>query len=110
MTSCAIALHLRIRVKATSRAELLTFLREAKPFYEQPGGIRMRLLQERNDRNLFLEVFEYESVAAYEADERRVRDDPQMKTYLERWRSFLDGPPIVEIYAEQPAHYTAGEP
>lgn len=102
MTHCAIALHLRIRVKPPNRDDLLKFLSEAKSFYERPGGIAMRLLQSTNDRNAFIEVFEYASVAAYEADERRVRDDPRMKAYLERWRNFLDGPPIVEVYAEQP--------
>ena len=101
MASDCVALHLRIRVKPENRDALLRFLAEARPFYEQPGGITMRLLQQMTDPSEFIEVFEYESRAAYEGDERRVRDDPRMKAYLERWRSLLDGPPVVEAYLEQ---------
>jgi quinol monooxygenase YgiN len=99
MATCEISLHLRIKVKPEQREALLAFLCEARPFYEQPGGITMRLLENRSDPNAFIEVFEYESVAAYEADDRRVREDPQQRAYIERWRSLLDGPPVVEVYA-----------
>ena len=101
MTSCAIALHLRIRAKPENRDALLTFLAEAKPYYEQPGGIAMRLLENRSDPCSFIEVFEYESIEAYEADDRRVREDPQQRAYIQRWRSLLDGPPVVEVYAQR---------
>lgn len=109
MNPSAIALHLRIRVKPENRDVLLSFLAEARPFYEQPGGITMRLLQHMADPNAFIEVFEYESLAAYETDDRRVRDDPQMKTYLERWRGLLDGLPVVEVYAQQAINHAARE-
>ncbi len=101
MNGCAIALHLRIRVKPEKREQLLAFLHEARVYYEQPGGIRMRVLQQLKDPNAFIEVFEYASREAYEADERRVREDPQMRAYLNRWRGLMDGPPVVEVYEER---------
>jgi len=101
MSSCAIALHLRIRAKPENRERLVALLSEARPLYEQPGGVTMRLLEDRSDRNAFIEVFEYDSIATYEADDRRVREDLQQKAYIARWRSMLDGPPVVEVYAEQ---------
>jgi hypothetical protein len=30
-----------------------------------------------------------------------VREDPQQRAYIERWRSLLDGSPVVEVYAER---------
>lgn len=102
-TSPAIVLHLRIRAKPGCREQLLAFLRRAKPFYEAPGGIMMRLLQDRSDDHAFIEVFEYQSQQAYDLDQQRVRDDPQMKAYLTEWRGLLDGPPVVETYWEQTA-------
>ncbi len=104
MPPCAVALHLRIRVKPENHEALLGFLAEARPVYEQPvpgGAITMRLLQQRDDPNAFIEVFEYESVEAYEADDRRIREDPQQRALIDRWRSLLDGPPVVEVYFEQ---------
>jgi quinol monooxygenase YgiN len=101
MNSRVIALHLRIRVKPENREHLLKFLREARPFYEQPGGITMRVFQNLNDPHSFIEVFEYESQAAYEADDERVRNEVEMKTWLSRWRALLDGPPVIEVYSEE---------
>ena len=92
------SLHLRLGVASDGdgRAQLIAFLREAVPFYEEPGGIRVRLLQRRDDSNEFLEIIEYESDEDYEADQRRVEDDPQMRSLIERWRELLTTPPEVE--------------
>jgi quinol monooxygenase YgiN len=95
---CVIAVHLRIRTTDDKREFLLEFLRQARPFYEQPGGIRMRLLQDAEDENIFIEVFEYATIEAYETDEQRVANDPKMKAFLTMWRSLLDGPPKVEVF------------
>lgn len=98
---CAVSLHLHIKVVPQNRSLLMDFLRKARPFYEQPGGIRMRLLEDQADPNSLIEVFEYETPADYEADERRVSDDPAMKSLLETWRSLLDGPPVVRVYRDR---------
>lgn len=100
MTAPALVLHLRIRAKDGQREQLLQFLAEAKSFYESPGGITMRVLQHHSDDHAFVEVFEYESIQAFEHDERRVATDPMMKQVLETWRSFLDAPPVVEVYLD----------
>jgi len=103
----AIVLHLRIRVEPEPpqrREELLAFLRDARDYYEQggdgTGGVRMRLLQDAEDENAFIEVFEYDTIEAYQADEQRVANDPVMKAVLTKWRSLLKGPPKVETYID----------
>jgi quinol monooxygenase YgiN len=93
-----IDLHLRVRVKPGKRAEFLEFLRGAIPFYESPGGIEVRLLQDIADDDRFIELVLYSDLATYERDRRRVERDPEMRRYLDRWRSFLAEAPVVETY------------
>jgi len=93
-----IDLHLRVRVTPGQREAFLSFLREAKPFYEKPGGIEMRLLEDAGDDHRFIELILYCDEATYAKDQLRVRDDPEMKSYLQRWRALLAEAPVVETY------------
>lgn len=101
----AIELHLRIRVAASRRDDFLAFLRDAIPFYESPGGITVRLLQDVHDDHRFIELVGYADEPTFLRDQERVRDDPEMKRMLQRWRSLLAEPPVVETYRRvtQPA-------
>lgn len=91
-------LHLRIHVQRGRREEFLAFLREATPYYEAPGGIEVRLLEDTADDHRFIELVLYENEEAYRRDQERVDSDPRMRALLERWRGMLDGPPVVEVY------------
>ncbi len=93
-----IELHLRGYVAEGRRDELEEFLIEAIPFYESPGGIRVRVLWDVADPNRFVEVIEYADQAAHDQDQLRVENDTRMRDLLQRWRDLLDGPPIVETY------------
>jgi quinol monooxygenase YgiN len=73
-------------------------LREAIPFYEGQGGIEIRLLEDLKDDHRFVELVLYEDEAAYRRDQERVETDPEMRRFLERWRSLLAEPPTVEVY------------
>lgn len=108
-TMPAVVLHLRIVVEPERRDELLAFLRDARDYYDQPGGIRMRLLQDADDENALTEVFEYDSFEAYTADEQRVASDPVMKAVLAKWRSLLKGNPTVETYIDLTETELAGD-
>lgn len=93
-----IHLHLGIRVKEGQPTALVDFLREAVPYYEAPGGIRVRLLQSRDDRNRFIEVVECDSSEHFAADERRVAAHAEMQGYLRQWRSLLEDGVAAEAY------------
>lgn len=95
-----IHLHLHIRVPQTNRAAFLAFLREAIPVYESPGDIRIRLIEDVRDPERFIEIVEYATRAAYDADQHRVATDPAMRSYLDRWRTLLAAPPTVEAFSE----------
>lgn len=98
-----IELHLRGRAAPGRRDALVAFLREAIPFYEQPGGIRVRLMWDVIDPERFIEVVEYADQDTHDADQKRVAGDPEMNKYLARWRELLAGPPQVETYRHDPA-------
>jgi quinol monooxygenase YgiN len=93
-----IDLHLRLRVAPGRRDEFFAFLREAIPFYESPGGIEIRLLQDKSDPDRFIELVLYDDEAAYDRDQQRVANDPEMKRFLQRWRALLAEPAVVEVY------------
>ena len=93
-----IELHLCGRVAPGRRADLVEFLREAIPFYESPGGIRVRLLWDIADPDRFVEVVEYADRETYDRDQARVTSDATMQDYLHRWRALLAEPPLVHSY------------
>jgi quinol monooxygenase YgiN len=98
--SAKFVIHLNVRVADSNLQAFLDFLREAVPFYEEPGGIKIRLLQNTDDPNSFIEVVEYVDHEIYRRDQERVNSDPRMQGYLARWREFLSGPPQVTIYRD----------
>ncbi|MGA2805272.1 MAG: hypothetical protein ABSF89_12925 [Acidimicrobiales bacterium] len=97
-----VCLHLRIRVATERQSEFRSFLREAIPFYEAPGGIRVRLLSKDTEPERFIEQIEYVDERTYQEDDERTRSDPTMAQFLAQWRSLLAEPPVVEIYREAP--------
>ena len=94
-------LHLRIRVSREKRPAFDAFLREAIPFYEAPGGIRVRLVQDEVDPTSLIEIIEYASIDAYQTARRRAANEKEMHQRLVRWRELLDGKPEVVAYLEQ---------
>ena len=77
------------------------FLAEARTFYEAPGGVRVRLQWDLADPCSFVEIMEYADRAAYDADQRRVEEDPVMGAWLARWHELLDGPVDVSAAEER---------
>ena len=96
--TAVIELHLTGRAAPARRADLVAFLIEAIPFYEAPGGIRVRVLWAVADPDRFVEVVEYTDDATHDRDQQRVEGDPLMQEYLRRWGSLLDGPAEVRTY------------
>jgi len=97
-----IVLDLHIRVSAANRAGLFAFLRRAIPYYERPGGIRVCVFEDRADASRLIERIEYSDVNAFDRDQVRVAEDPEMKRWLDEWRGLLEGPPRVRVYSEVP--------
>ena len=100
MTTRRAILHLEVRVPPDRQQELIRFLQEAVPFYEQPGDITVRLLRQRDDPGRLIEVIEYDSWAAHDRDQERMERDRVALRLLERWRGLLDEPPTIVRFDE----------
>jgi hypothetical protein len=93
-------IQLRGRVTEGRWDDLVSFLHQAIPLYEEPAGIRVRLLHDVEDPDAFIEVIEYETDESYAADQRRVEHDPAMIGRLEEWRRLLAGTVEVQTLRE----------
>ncbi|MFN8194370.1 MAG: GNAT family N-acetyltransferase [Nocardioidaceae bacterium] len=91
-------------VPAGGQAALEAFLAEAAPFYEAPGGIRVRLHWDRSDPTRFREVVDYDSEADFLADDERTRSDETMRAFLARWRDLLAEDPSVSTWRPVGVH------
>lgn len=96
----AIILVLEARVLPGKREALENFLRDARPFYESINDVTMRFMWDAHDDHRFREIFEYQSLEAYEQDDLRVQHDSTMKAYLATWRTMLDGDVEVSVWHE----------
>lgn len=95
-----VTLMLRFKVAAANHAALRAFLARAIPYYEQPGGIRVRLLEGVSSPEEFVEMVEYRDQDTYERDQVRVQTDAGMKSLLDEWRQLHAGPVSVDVYRE----------
>ena len=100
MHNHAVEIQLHIRVKPERRAEFDAFLQEAVPYYEELSGVFVRLIERKEEPGRLIEVVEYMTREAYEADKVRMETDSKMKGLLARWRGLLDGPPEVRVYED----------
>lgn len=93
----SIILHLRIRVEPVNQPRFYEFLQRAIPVYEQPGGIKVTLLQNPQDPIRFIELVEYATQEDYDQDQVRVSEDPVNIRLLQEWRELISCPPEIEV-------------
>jgi hypothetical protein len=93
-------LYLHGRVLPGHRDDLARFLAEARPVYEEPDGVSVRLQWSLDDPDAFVEIMEYCDRAVYEHDQPRVEVDPRMRALIERWHALLAEGPRVSAYDE----------
>ncbi len=93
-------LYLEGKVPVGGVQALEEYLARARPFYQAPGGIRVRLQWDAAGPCHFLEIIEYADEQTWAADQARVENDPEMGGWLKQWRALLDGPPTVRTFAE----------
>lgn len=82
------------------RQELSVFLKQAIPFYESLPGVRVRLLRSVEHPDRYIEVIEYETIEAFESDEKRLSGDSRMQRFIKRWRTLLKDDVEVETYED----------
>ena len=93
-------LHLKFTLPGADPAQLSAMMRSAQPFWEFFGTMRMRLLQNVDDRGRFIQVIDYETDEALELDRQRIAGDPRMQSFIQTWRSMLPGAIEIDVYEE----------
>ncbi len=78
-------------VSPEKRLALFRFMEEAIPFYEKPGGIRVKLYESADVPGTFLELVAYASRKIYEQDQYRIENDPEYRRVLSEWHKFFEG-------------------
>lgn len=78
-------------VAPENRAALLRFMAETIPFYEKPGGIRVKLYESADEPGTFLELVAYSSRKVYDEDQYRIENDAEYRKVLAQWHSFFKG-------------------
>ncbi len=94
-----ITLYLHGRAACDART-LESFLARARPVYEAPGGIRVRLQWSLTEPGAFVEIMEYRDRVTYAADQVRVEQDPAVRALIDEWHTLLASPPRVEAYED----------
>jgi hypothetical protein len=93
---------LNYSVAPDKRDALFRFMEKAIPFYESPGGIRVRLYESADSPGTFQELVAYASRKIYEEDQYRIENDPEYKRVLREWHGFFDGE--LKISRMMPVH------
>ena len=93
-------LHLKFTLPGADPAQLSAMMKSAKPFWEFFGTMRMRLLQNVDDRGRFIQVIDYETDEALELNRQRIAGDTRMQSFIQAWRSMLPGAVEIDVYEE----------
>jgi hypothetical protein len=93
-------LHFRIRTPGMDAGQLLAMVKPAIPIFQAWGGGQVRLLRNVDDPAQFLQVIEYEAHEALELNRQRIAGDPMLRTYLQTWRTLLQGAVDVDVYED----------
>jgi len=93
-------LQIKFTLVGADPAQLLALAKSATPFLEMFGPVKIRLLQNADDKSRFVQLIEYETPKAVEQNRQRFASDPRLQTYLQAWRSFLPGAAEIDVFEE----------
>lgn len=86
-----VVLMLHISTPKGGQENLIRTLKQALPYYKQPGGIRVRLLNSIDRPDDYIEMIEYETEEGYLRDQQRVFHDAKMRELIDQWHLALNG-------------------
>lgn len=87
-------LHFKFTLPSADSAQLLTMLKTSKPYSTIFGEVKVRFLQNADDRTKILQIMEYDAPKSIEANRQSLASDPRVQAYLQVWRSMA---PNVEV-------------
>lgn len=87
-------LHFKFTLPSADNAHFLAMLKSAKPYTTIFGEVKVRYLQNADDRAKILQIMEYDAPKTIEANRQSLASDPRVQAYLQVWRSMA---PNVEM-------------
>ena len=92
---------LQLKIRALGDAgQFLALMQSATPFYQAFGGQRFRFLRNVDDPAQLLVEIEYEAHAGLELNRQKVASNPMVRTFLQGWRTMLQGSADVDVYED----------
>jgi hypothetical protein len=92
-------LHFKFTLAGASE-QMISMIKSAAPLYQMFGDARVRLLQNVDDPNRFLQEIEYDAPEAMELNRQKIASDPRVQVYLQTWRSMFPGSIEIDVYKE----------
>src|SRR3978361_63778 len=90
-------LHFKFPITGASE-QMVAMIKSAAPLYQMFGDAEVRLLQNVDDPNRFLQEIEYDAPQSLEMNRQQIASDPRVQTYLTAWRSMLPGVIDIDVY------------
>lgn len=89
-------LHFKFTLAGASE-QMIAMMKSAAPLYQMFGDAQVRLLQNVDDPNRFLQEIEYDAPEALETNRQQLASDPRVQAYLQAWRSMFPGSIEMEV-------------
>ena len=90
-------LHFRFTLASASE-QMIAMIKSAAPMYQMFGKAEVRLLQNVDDTNRFLQEIEYDAPEAMELNRQQIAGDPRVQAYLQAWRAMFPGAIEIDVY------------
>jgi len=90
-------LHFKFTLPGASE-QMIAMIKSAAPLYQMFGEAKVRLLQNVDDPNRFLQEIEYDAPEAMELNRQQIASDPRVQAYLQAWRTMFPGAIEIDVY------------
>lgn len=94
-------LHLRFTLPTTADpAQVVAFIKAAKPYFGLFGGRDVRLLQNVDCPSQFVQILDYDVDESLETSRQQIAGDPRLQAFLQGWRQMFPGTIEVDVFRE----------
>jgi hypothetical protein len=78
--------------------QMIAMIKSAAPLYQMFGDAQVRLLQNVDDPNRFLQEIEYDAPETIETNRQQIASDPRVQAYIQGWKTMFPGAIEIEVY------------
>ena len=90
-------LHFRFTL-AGAPEQMIAMIKSSAPMYQIFADAKVRLLQNVDDPNRFLQEIEYDAPESLELNRQQLASDPRVQTYIQAWRSMFPGAIEIDVF------------